>query len=400
MNRTVLLATCAAAVAAAALSSRPAHAQEPSPLAGVWSLDCAASELAREIGFDMPWTASSSAASGHDQAGDSPGGGRGRQEQGGSQAREPVFGRPESYQQAQLINLLTGEAQNPPARLTIADTSAAVTMTNELGQSLTLHPNGKAEAVEIQRVPVEVTARRMADGLEVDYRVDQNRQVRYTYSFADPSRLVVDVQFLDRGTGEKARRVYRRGLDADARAAGGASPGPSPARAGAPAAAAPSAAPPPGGVAPAAGAQQAALDQSPGAELKGLTTLGIVVERLSPQAAACGLDHDTIENALAKRLTDGGFTVRRNSDEDTYVYVNVMTTSLPGGLCVSRYDAFLYSYARATLSYRDRPVLAQVSLIHRGGIGGGLAATHGAAVQRDLESYVDLFVSQIHDANK
>jgi hypothetical protein len=103
---------------------------------------------------------------------------------------------------------------------------------------------------------------------------------------------------------------------------------------------------------------------------------------------------------MTKRLTDAGFSVRRNSDEDTYVYVNVMTNSLGDGTCVSRYDAFLYTQGTATLSYRDRPVLVQVSLMHRGGIGTSAPAAHAAAVAGGLQSYIDLFVKQINDANK
>jgi hypothetical protein len=142
-----------------------------------------------------------------------------------------------------------------------------------------------------------------------------------------------------------------------------------------------------------------AFDRRPGAELKGLTKLGIVVEDLSPQAAACGLNHGTIETAVSKRLSEAGFTVLRNSDEDTYVYVNVMSSSL-AGTCVSRYDAFLYTHATAKLSYHDKPVLVQVSLLHRGGIGTSAAISHPGAVTRGLESYIDLFIQQIRDANK
>ena len=103
---------------------------------------------------------------------------------------------------------------------------------------------------------------------------------------------------------------------------------------------------------------------------------------------------------MSKRLTDGGFAVRKNSDDDTYVYVNVITTTLSNGTCVSRYDAFLYTHATAKLSYRDQPVLVQVSLIHRGGIGSSAPVGHAGAVTRGLEGYVDLFVTQIRDANK
>jgi len=121
---------------------------------------------------------------------------------------------------------------------------------------------------------------------------------------------------------------------------------------------------------------------------------------VSAQAVACGLNHDAIETAVSQRLTAAGFAVRRNSDEDTYLYVNLMTTTMPNGTCVSRYDAFLYTHATANLSYRDQPVLVQVSLMHRGGIGSSAATAHGAAVMRALESYVDLFVTQIRDANR
>jgi hypothetical protein len=112
------------------------------------------------------------------------------------------------------------------------------------------------------------------------------------------------------------------------------------------------------------------------------------------------LNQDAIESALSKRLTNGGFTVRRNSDDDTYLYVNIMTNNTASGLCVSRYDAFLYTHATARLSYREQPVLVQVSLMHRGGIGTSAQSAHAAAVVRGLEEYVDLFVTQIHDANK
>src|SRR5205807_6279711 len=139
---------------------------------------------------------------------------------------------------------------------------------------------------------------------------------------------------------DKARRVYGPGTETatSSSAAAGAPPGASP-----------------GQQAPASGQQTPdSFDQRPGAELRGLKSLGILVEDLSAQAVACGLNHDAIESAVTKRLTDGGFTVRRNSDDDTYLYVNIMT-NLSNGLCVSRYDAFLYTHATANLSYRDQP---------------------------------------------
>src|SRR5260370_2502338 len=43
-----------------------------------------------------------------------------------------------------------------------------------------------------------------------------------------------------------------------------------------------------------------AFSQQPDAELKGLTKLGIVVEDLSAQAAACGLNQGALETAVSK----------------------------------------------------------------------------------------------------
>ena len=143
-----------------------------------------------------------------------------------------------------------------------------------------------------------------------------------------------------------------------------------------------------------------AFNQQPDAELKGLANLGVVVEDLSSQAAACGLNQSALEAAVSKRLSGAGFTVRRNSDEDSYVYITVITTSLSSGLCVSRYDAFLYTHTTAKLSYQETPVLVQVSLLHKGGIGGGSPAAHAAEVLRSVQEYVGQFATRIHDANK
>ena len=384
MRRSVALLVVLTAAAGGGLWPSSVRAQNASPLGGVWTLNRSMSELPREIGFNPAWM--TAAAAGDQNASGSSGRGR-RGSSGGGGGRgaaAPFSGRQESYDDARRVQLLTDEARNPPARLTIVDTPAAVTITNELGQSRTLHPDGRQESIEIQGIVFGVTARRDGEQLIAVYRVEQNREIRYAYSStANPARLIVELQFLEHGAGDKARRVYEAG-DAIQTAA--------------PAAAAPA------GAAPGTGSSGAkapeTFDQRPGAELKGLSSLGVLVEDLSAQAVACGLNRDAIESALSKRLTDGGLTVRRNSDDDTYVYVNIQTTSLPNGACASRYDAFLYTHATAKLSYRDQPVLVQVSLMHRGGIGSGAPATHQGAVVRGLENYIDLFVTQIRDANK
>jgi hypothetical protein len=292
--------------------------------------------------------------------------------------------------------------RNPSAHLTIVETPAAVTFTDDRGQSRTFHPDGKEEVLQLDGVPVGVTAKREAGRLVVLYKVEQGRELRYTYSrAASAPQLVVEVQFIERGGGDGVRRIYQPASASETLADASAAPS--------------RATTTPGAGLPAVktsdsnkGAVPGAVDRIPtqtfnqqqDAELKGLTKLGVVVEDLSPQAAACGLNQGTLETAVSKRLSDAGFKVLRNSDEDTYVYVNVITSSLPNGLCVSRYDAFLYTHTTAKLSYQETPVLVQVSLLHKGGIGGGAAAAHAAEVLRSVQEYVDQFATRIRDANK
>jgi hypothetical protein len=377
-------------VLAAAAAVGLARAQDKTPLAGVWTLNRTASELPREMGFNPDWIAGAGAdrggGSGSGNAGGG-GGGRGRRGSGGggrsAAAPTPFQGRRESYDEAQRLQLLTNEARNPAARLTIVDTPEAVTITNELGQSRTFHPTGREELIQVQAVTIPTTSHREGDRLVVLYHVEQDRDLRYAFSAStNPARLTVELQFLERGNGDKATRVYDPGAATDTTAASEPRTASS---------AAPGAPPRP---------STETFDQRPGAELKGITSVGILVEDLGREAVACGLSHDAIESALSKKLGGGGLTVRRNSDEDTYVYVNIITTSVANGVCVSRYDAYLYTHATARLSYRDQPVLVQASLIHRGGIGSSTVAGHSAAVVRGLEGYIDLFLTQIHDANK
>lgn len=368
----------AAAVAAATCAQAAAQQQPSPPLNGVWTLNRLVSEFPKEIGFSLDVPASPDEPQTAAPA-------RGRRGGGGSRTSGgPLAGRRESYEDGQRRQVITGEARNPPSRLMFVDSGAAITVTNELGQSRTLHPNGRSESVEIQGLVFLVTSQRDGDQLVATYQIEQDRLVRFTYSpSAAPRRLAVRVEFIERGTvGDKATRVYDFGTDSGNVAANRT----------------PSSAP--AGAAPLDGQTREDFDQRPGAEFKGLKDVGILVEDLGPEARSCGLTHDALEDALARRMTTGGLNVRKNSDEDTYVYVNIVTTAMPNGGCVSRYDAFLYTHATAKLTYRQQPVLVQVSLMHRGGIGASAMASHAAAVSRGLEGYIDTFVTQIRDANK
>jgi hypothetical protein len=388
MARSSQAAILVVAVVVGISLSALAQAQDGSDFAGRWTINRQLSQFPPEIGFGLSWTSARGAGV------DSTGGGGGRRRSGGGAAAGVFTGRPESEDDVKRVQQLTAEVRNPSAHLTIVETPSAVTFTDDRGQSRTVHPDGREEVLQLDGVPVGVTAKREAGRLVVLYKAEQGRELRYTYSrAASPPQLVVDVQFIERGGGDGVRRIYQPASASETLEAVTAAPS--------------RAAPTPGVGLPAAnpadsrqGAAPQTFNQQPDAELKGLTKLGVVVEDLSPQAAACGLNQSTLETAISKRLSDAGFKVLRNSDEDTYVYINVITSSLSNGLCVSRYDAFLYTHTTARLSYQETPVLVQVSLLHKGGIGGGAPAAHATEVLRSVQEYVGQFATRIHDANK
>jgi hypothetical protein len=359
----------------------PAWAQDASDLGGQWALNREASQFPKEIGFTADWLTGVTAGADTPAAGGT-GGQRGTASGGAVSNRAAPR---QSRDDAERVQRLTTEVRNPPARLTIADTPTAVTIAADGGPSRTFHPNGRVESVDLTSVvTAEVTTTREGGRLMVVYNVGQGRQLRYTYSrVASPAQVIVDVELIERGGGDKVRRIYDRAT---------ATP-PSTATAS-------SSAAQPGATSAAAQSPTQTLNQQPDAALKGLTKLGVVVEDLSPQAASCGLQHDAIETMVSKRLSDAGFTVLRYADEDTYIYVNVVTTSASNGLCFSRYDVDVNTNTTAKLSYGASPVLVQVTLLHKGGIAGGAAAAHGDSVRRGVQEFVDQFSARIRAANR
>jgi hypothetical protein len=389
----------AAAIVAAvflAQSNPPAvSAQTPTRLVGTWSLNRSLSEFPKEIGFNPDWvragldTGQDRGASGGARGG---GGGRGGGRRGGgggsSGGSSPPFTpQRQSADDATRVQLLTEEVRNPPARLTIADSGGAITITSDAGVTRTFHPGRGREALHFGDLPVGVTARWEEDRLIVVYDAEEGHQLRYSYSpTADPRRLRIDVQFVERGGGDSVVRVYDPAIEPTPTAgnAGGVRPGAPP--------------PPPGSVPAAAGGATAI--QPPGSELKGLSRVGVVVEDLDAIASACGLDRAAIESAVSKALSNAGLRVALNADEDTYIYVNVMTTTMATGFCASRYDVSLFTHTTATLSYQSKPSLVQVALLHKGGFSGGSASQHAAGVLQGITQYAEQFAAQIRDANK
>ena len=313
--------------------------------------------------------------------------------------------------------MLVDEVRTPPSNVSISQSADEVVVTNEGDRPRVFHPNGRDEVQDIGSVALVTTSRWDGTGLEVRYGISRGRELRYTYSRIDnPPQLVVQVRFIERGGKDVVTLVYEPSQPGE--------PHPMPSAAAGEAGAAPASRP--AGATPRQPAQLPATvpasdlgrlnpaspagqpgaggtsepGKGPDAGLRGLTTLGVVVEDLNQQAMACGLSQPAIEAATVKSLTDAGFKVQRNSDEDTYLYVQVITTSGSGGLCVSRYDVFLYTNTVTTLPYQSGTNLVQVELLHSGGIAGGRMGTHVEAVMGPVKKAVGDFIARIRAASK
>ncbi len=372
-------------------------------LSGHWTLNPKLSRIPREVGFGMDLFAPGGAA----EAGV------------GGVAESPAAVRfQESEGEARRRELLVGEIRTPPSNVTISQTADEVVITNEGGRPRVFHPNGRDEVQDIGSVALATTTRWDGTGLEVRYGVSRGRELRYTYSRTEnPPQLVVQVRFIERGGKDVVTLVYDASQPGEPRPVA-PTPAGDAARTGTPPAGAaprqpaqtPATVPaselerlnpasPPTAGQPGAGAAPDAA-RGPDAGLRGLSSLGVVVEELSQQSMACGLSQAAIESAAVKSLTDAGFKVQRNSDEDTYLYVQVITTSGSGGLCVSRYDVFLYTNTVTTLPYQSAANLVQVELLHSGGIAGGRIGTHTDAVMVPVKKAIDEFIARIRAASR
>jgi hypothetical protein len=378
------------------LTAASARSQESGNLTGRWVLDRNQSQLDKQVGFNPAWLAAGTRSVERESGG---GGGRGRR--GSSSGQQGGFAGPrESEEDAKRLQQLSAEAQIPSPHLTILDSRGTVTITDADNVSRTLHTDGNDDELQIHGLAVTAVTIRDSGHVVVRYKVEQGRELRYTYirESAAP-KLTIDIQFVEGGrVADTIRRVYNLigpddpfpMPDATSKSASGAAGGvPAVPSSDVPRAAAASDAAPP-----------QTFNQQPDAELKGLTRLGIVIEGLGAQAASCGLTEAALEAAVTGKLKNAGFTVVTKTDEDSYVYVNVITGSLSTGSCVSRFDVNFYTHTTARLSYQPSPVLVQVSLLHRGGMNAGAAAGHAAAVVKGVSDYLDEFIARINAANK
>jgi hypothetical protein len=369
-----------------------AAAQAGPGLAGRWTLNRGLSQIPREVGFGMDIAAAAGAASKTDD-----------RTSGGGGALPGMLSFRESADDASRRDQLVAEVQTPSPNLTVVEMNAAVTITNERGQSRTFHTDGRSEYQALNQVSVITTSKWDGPRLDVRYRVEQNRELRYLYwRNAAPPQLVVEVRLVERSGHQIVTLVYEPAKPSETVAPERIAPKEAPAAPVAP----PAASRPPGLDAPAPApappspAMRAVGAIRPDEELRGLAALGVVVEGLSQQSAACGLSQAPLEALVSKSLADAGFKTMGNSDKDSYVYVQVMTTETPAGLCVSSYDVYLYTRTMATLAYQSSPVLVRVELLHNGGMTGGSPRTHGDAVGRSVKQLVDQVASRIRAAGR
>jgi hypothetical protein len=369
----------------------PLSAQSPTDLNGSWTLNRQLSQFPQELGFSASFFPAKPGASG---------GGRGGRGGGGDELRPPRI-QTGTEEDARRVRFLTDEVRLPPDQLTIAVTPATVTITPDRGAARTVQFGRRDEEVRLGPVTAITNTSWEANQLVIVYKAETGRLLRYTYSVSQkPVQLVVDVEFMEReGGGDKVRRIY------EPTPAGDPASTPSTSAAGAPASPGQLLLPPgaggSGGSRPASPPPAAAaVDQRPDAALKGLTRLGVVLEGLGADAAKCGLKQGVLEAAVEKRLTDAGFRVVRDSDDDTYLYVNINTVTASATLCVSRYDVTLYSHATAQLTHTASPVPLQVELLHRGGIAGGGPAAHADGVTKGVLEYVEQFATRVRNAGK
>ena len=412
MLRPFLFVALAAAAAAqappAAPQTPPAATGQPGTpnIAGVWVLNPALTQKPDEIGFSPNWAQT---GGGEQGGGGRSGGGRGRRGGGsggyGGGAGVPQFSR-ESPDDSTRVQQLTGEARTPPAHVTIVQKDNTVSIADDQGHSRTFHPDGRLEELTIGTVALPTRSQWDSGSLIVLFEVENGRELRYTFTPAqDPTRLLVNIRFLERGhDGDEVKLTYEPPDAHEHAVLSGTAPGLPP----------PDAPPPAGGRAGAGGALPAAPASAPsaatpparppvlppGSELRGLTVIGTQVDDLTSQAAACGLDQGKIKTSVAKILADAGYKAQPYGNEESYVLVSVVTSRLSDGVCVSRYDASLMAQADATLPYAKGLVMLEVPLLHEGGMTGGSPAQHAAGVMDALAKAVTSFVAQIRAAGK
>jgi hypothetical protein len=277
------MAVLAAACVLGVLASATARGQDTVNLTGRWVLNRDQSQIDKQIGFNPAWLVAGTRSAGREPGG-GEGGGGGRR--GSGAGRQGGFNVPrESAEDAQRLQQLSTEARIPSPHLTILDSRGDVTITGADDVSRILHTDGNDDYLKISGIPITAVTVRNSGGVVVRYKVEQGRELRYTFARETGGpKLTVDIQFVEGGrVADTVRRVYDLIGPEDPFPTPEITSKTEPGGAGG----VPAVAPPPG--APAVPAAPEPFNQQPDAELKGLTRLGVVVDGLGALASSCGL---------------------------------------------------------------------------------------------------------------
>jgi hypothetical protein len=143
------------------------------------------------------------------------GGGRGNGGRHGSESRP---GAAQNHQpnaeEQKRIDELTQSLRYPPTTLTIAQTPAAVTITDEQQRARTLTPTGKREKETLGAASLEVATRWEGPQLVSEQDLGGGRLVRYTYSIVPATKQLLVRVAIERTPGFpgpfQIRLVYNR----------------------------------------------------------------------------------------------------------------------------------------------------------------------------------------------
>ena len=138
----------------------------------------------------------------------------------------------------------------------------------------------------------------------------------------------------------------------------------------------------------------AADDTLSRSSLKGLKTIGLIVEKLTPAAEAEGLTREQVQRDVELRLKDSGVPVAKEAGG--FLYVNVQTVKLPDGSGHS-YSIAL-EFAQPVLLVRDTQILVLGTTWSLSAV--GTAAQGKLSLARvDVVTLVDRFVSAYRSVN-
>jgi len=191
-----------------------ARGQGAVDLSGNWTLDTVLSDspeqIAATIRIDL-------GQGGDNPFADSAGGGAGHRS-GGRRGAEPRPGgaqnHPPNADEQKRIDGLTESLRYPPTRLTIAQTAAAITVTDEQQRPRTLTPTGQREKETVGAASLVVATRWEGPQLVSEQDLGGGRLVRYTYSIVGTTKQLLVRVAIDRTPGFpgpfQIRLVYNR----------------------------------------------------------------------------------------------------------------------------------------------------------------------------------------------